>query len=277
MGQRREQYDHDTVGPERLAKSFRQNRYFLETFMTEPFSTVKGANAAPGGTSGESVLVFTGRYTFEYYFVGGASDGAYPLLASDGGYDWKFDADTVAEGIEINFGSLKTGHPRTYVSTEDFFFRGRISADDASGVDAFVGFRRVAAYAQTLTEYSDVFGIRILGNSASTDAAFTAVTNLNNAGATDYTSTNLNRAGLEDATAVECEIRCKGRAGEFYINGVRFREGTFTPDSGDYFTPVIRFLHTTDLAGPIKTLCVEGGLLKDRSKQLLKDLSEATA
>lgn len=279
MPLRRSQLDANIVGPEKLSASVRQHRYCFETFMNEPFCSVKGANAAPGGTSGTENLVNTGRYTFEYYFVGGASDGFYPLIGTAGGYDWKLDNDTVAEGVEINFGSLFTGHPRTYTSTsEDWFARLLFITDDASGLDLFFGGRKVAAYAQTLTEYSDLVGLRVLGDSSSTTGAITIVTNLNNAGATDYSSATATGATpLEDATAIELELRSIGGQGFLFVNGAQVTGATYTFDSGDVFTPICRILHSTDLAGVTKTLAFECGLLADRDPNSLVSLAGATA
>lgn len=268
---------NDSIGPEKLTPSIRLHRYFIETFMTEPFCTVKGALAAPGGTSGTENLVHTGRYTFEYYFVGGASDGFYPIIGTAGGYRWELDDDTVAEGVEINFGGLLAGHARTYVPTsEDCFFRALLIFEDASGIDAFVGFRRVAAYAQTLTEYSDVVGIRLLGDSSSTTAAVSLITNLNNAGATDYTATATTLT-LEDAVAVELEVRIKGARASFFVNGAEVvQQLAYTVDSGDSLAPVIRLLQTTDFSGTAKTLAVEGGLMADRNPATLLSIAGTT-
>lgn len=289
MTGRREHLSNDTVGPEKLSPSFRTNRYCFEQFMTEPLCFKKQSLTAPGGTSLDECIVDTGRYRFEYVFLGDHTDVLVPRLASDGGYNWAFDSQTLDRGVEINFGSLKTGHPRTFTpSSEDWFARALVYTNNASGLDLMFGARKVAAYAATLTEYSDVIGIRSLGDSSSTTGTFTFISNLNNGGSTDYTSTTPTTTitPLEDDTAVELEIRSRGGVAEFYVNGVRHNGLMYTFDSGDVFSPVLRAIQTTDLATQVKTLGFECGLLGpkfgpgalgDRQEGLLVNLVGATA
>lgn len=278
VGLRREQFDYNTVGPERFTPSYRSQRYFFETFMNPPmcWDPSVSLQTAPGGTSGTEEAFFTGRYTFLYAYIATASDIKVPVLGSEGGYNWALDGDTAADGVEINFGSTLVGHPRTFTpSAENAFLRVLLTSEDASGLDAFVGFRRVATYGQVLSEYSDIVGIRILGDSSSTTGAFTVITNLNNAGSSNYVSTALVQT-LEDATMVELEVFWEGRVAKFRINGRRDRTATFTADIGDVFTPICRLVHTTDLAGITKTLAAEGGLVADRQKGSLVSLAGAT-
>lgn len=263
--------------PDLLHADILKERYFFENFMQEPWCTVKGATTEPGGTSLTENIVDTGRYRFEYYFAGDATDFFVPRLASEGGYNWAV-GDALGTGVEINFGGLKDGHPRNHTpSGEDWFFRVLLIVDDASGVDIFVGFRRVAAVAATLTEYSDVAGIRILGASGSTDGTFTVITNLNNAGSTDYTATTTTVTGLEDATAVELEVRSINGKAYFLVNGSMVAGSpTFTYDSGDVMAPVARLLQVTDVAAQIKTLAAEGGPLSYRRDATLLSLAGTT-
>lgn len=256
-----------------------KGRYFFESFMQDPVCFVKGATLTePAGTSLQDQMFFTGRYWFEYAYAGDVTDAFVPVLASEGGYNWLF-TNVLDSGVEINFGGLVAAHPRNCIpSQEDWFFRALIIADDASGLDAFVGFRKAAAYAATLTEYSDVIGVRVLGASGSTDASFFQITNLNNAGATDYTATALVVTGLEDATAVELEVQFVGGKGFVFVNGVQASGAiSFTADSGDSFAPVIRLLQATDVWAQAKTLCAEGGPLAYRRNATLLSLAGATS
>lgn len=267
------------VGPEQLVKSLLKGRYFFEDFQQEPFARVKGANTdfEPAGTSLAEISLFTGRHTLEYAYAGDNTDVFIPTLATEGGYNFGGSSDVAGTGFELNFGGIRNGHPRNHIpSSEDWFFRALFITDDASGIDLFLGYRKVATYAATLSEYGDVIGLRWLGASGSTDAALTIVSNLNNAAATDsYTSTTPVPAvtGLEDATAVELEVRSVGGKAQFFVNGVRYGGLTFTHDSGDYMAPVIRMLQATDVAAQIKVLCAEGGPLADRQPGLLSSLT----
>lgn len=270
------------IGPEHLVPSLLKARYFFEDFQQEPFARVKGANTdfEPAGTSLAEISLFTGRHTLEYAFAGDNTDVFIPTLATEGGYNFGGSSDVAGTGFELNFGGVRNGHPRNHIpSSEDWFFRALLIVDDASGADIFLGYRKVATYAATLSEYGDVVGIRALGASGSTDAAFTIVTNLNNAASTDsYTSTTLvpSLAGLEDATVVELEVRSVGGQAQFFINGVRYGGITYTYDSGDVMAPVIRMLQATDVAAQIKVLCAEGGPLADRHPGTLASLSGTT-
>lgn len=275
---RRRNVGNGEAGPEKLADSVRRGRYCLDTFMQEPVVWVKGSTTEPAGTSLSEQAIFTGRHTFEYTFAGDATDAFFPTLASEGGYNWLF-TNEVGRGVEIGFGGLKDGHPRNFTpSSEDWFARVLLIADDASGVDVFFGYRKVAANAATLTEYSDVAGIRVLGASGSTDATFTLITNLNNAGSTDYTSTTPSPTvtGLEDATAFELEVRSVGGVAQWYVNGVEHRGVSYTFDSGDIMMPVLRLLQMTDVFAQLKTLAFESGPLADRHDGTLLSIAGAT-
>lgn len=273
------------VTPRHFTPSLKTDRYVFETFSQEPWSYVKqpavGTIAAPTGSTLTENIVDTGRYKFEYYFIAAQTDQLVPLLGTDGGYDWCFDADTLGDGVEINFGGLTAGHPRNWIpaNKDDRFARILLIFDNASGVDAFFGVRKIASPVTTLTEVVDICGIRILGTSDSTDATFTIVTNQNNEGTTDYTSTATTVTGLEDATAVELEIRTVGGRAFFFVNGVEVAGApTFTFDAGDVVCPIARLLQATDFVTQVKTLCYEAGLYpEDRTQASLISLATCTA
>jgi hypothetical protein len=268
------------IGPERTLLDLVRGRYCFENFMQSPFSWVKGGvtDITPLGTTLTEQAFNTGRHTFEYYFILGATDGFIPTLATDGGYNWA-SGDLLNGGFEINFGGLLASHPRNFVPLtsdgggEDWFARLLLITDDASGADIFFGFRKVATPAETLTEYADVFGVRILGASGSTDAAFSVITS-----ATDYTSTSLSGVtGLEDATAVEVEVRSVGGKGQLYVNGSEvtgFTQKSFV--AGHTFAPVCRALQVTDVFAQFKTLAYEAGPLACRQEGTLLSLAGST-
>jgi hypothetical protein len=273
------------VGPQNLSNSIKSDVYVFETFSQEPFCYVKqpaaGTIAAPTGSTLTENIVDTGRYKFEFYFIAAQSDQLVPLLGTEGGYDWCLDADTLGDGVEINFGGLTVGHPRNWIpaNRDDRFARILLIFDNASGVDAFFGVKKVAAPVTTLTEITDVVGVRILGTSDSSDANFTVITNLNNAGSTDYTSTATSITGLEDAVAVELEIRTVAGKAFLFVNGAPIAGApTYTFDSGDSVCPIARLLQATDLVTQVKTLCYEAGKYpQDRTPASLISLATTTA
>lgn len=274
----RRTYGLDSVGPERLTPSLRRGRYCRDKFMDPPIcwdAEAATADGAPGGTTGRANAVWTGRHTFQYYILGAGQTIVAPTLATDGGYDFGLD-QTAAEGVEINFGSLKADHPRVFrlgsssiTGDDDFYARLYFSVEDVSGVDLWFGFRGGASIqgVQTaLATYTDLFGLRVLGDSSSAAGAITVAQNLNDA--TDITETTLTDT-LADGTAVEFEVQVRARKAYSFINGVPKRETNFTFDAGDYLTSTAYILHTTDVAGQIKILGFECGFLEDRPQSLL--------
>lgn len=270
------------VGPERLADDVVYGRYFFDTFGMEPSASKKGAiAAAPAGTSLQEQWFDTGRYRFEYTFLGDATDAFVPVLATEGGYNWGALATlTLDRGVEICFGGTTVGHPRNYrVGTdEDWFLRCLWIFDDVSGIDLTVGFKKAATPVATLTEVTDIVGVRVLGDSSSGLGALSVVSNLNNGGTSDYTSTAIDTGSLTDAQYIELEVVLTGRSQRFYVNGIRKADSAaISLDSGDSMAPICRLIQTTDICDQPKLLAAEGGPLRARREPLLKDIAFATA
>lgn len=261
------------VGPEKLSLALRKKRYMYEDFNTGPLcwdGEAVAGDGVPLGTTGRTNRVFTGNHTLEYYVLGAAQTIVAPVLATDGGYDWGLD-QTATEGAEINFGSLKIAHPRVFRvgSDPDFYGRLRLSIEDASGADIFFGCRggaSIQAVQTALATYTDFGGLQLFGDSSSAAAAVNALYNINDA--TDATVTLLTNT-VADGVAVELEVRVVGRQLQVLINGVPRPIPIQRFDTGDYMTFVAYILHTTDVAGQIKTLTYEQGLLEDRPNGLL--------
>lgn len=268
------------IGPERLSDDVTKRRYCFENFMQEPLNTKAGILLAPGGTALQACLIFTGNYTFQWATTADETDQFYPTLATDGGYNFQIaNTPVLADGVEINFGGDIVGHPRNWTpSSEDFFARVLINLTDASGGDVVFGVKKAAATVATLTEITDLFAIRSLGNSASSDTAWSVLTNLNNAGATDYTSTSVSLTGLEDLTAVELEVRSVAGKGFLFVNGVPVPGApAFTFDTGDNVSPILRFAQTTDTTAAYKVFAYESGPIEARRPESLLTLAQATA
>lgn len=268
------------VGPERLTHSLLKNRYIFEPFGQEPSASKKGAvYAAPAGTSLQEQYIDTGLHRLEYSFLGDATDAFVPTLATDGGYNWASIATlTLNRGLEVCFGGTTAGHPRNFVPrSEDWFARVLLSIDDASGADITLGFKKAATPVLTLTEVTDIAGVRILGDASSALAALSVVTNLNNAGSTDYSSSAIANT-LTDGQYIELEVRAVAGKAQFFVNGVRVASTvSYTFDSGDVCAPVLRILQASDIAAEVKTFAYEAGPLKDRNPANLVTLAFATA
>lgn len=276
------------VGPERLSKSLVRRNYFLDDFMETPLAFQKSAagaaHAAPAGSALAEHLLFTGKHTFEYFNITDqASGGVFiPTLASDGGYDFNLGADDLGDGTELLFGGLKEGHPRNArPSLDDYFVRILVNVADVSGIDLIFGYRKVGAYGNVASDYSDLVGIRCLGNSDSAEATFSLVTLAGNAGATNFTSTTINfGAGtavtVDDATHFELEMRWIAGKARFYIDGNEYPFVQYSHTTDYVWAPFARFLQATDISGIIKVLAVEGGTYADRVDMPLVELVRAT-
>jgi hypothetical protein len=266
------------VGPETLADSLRKHRYCFDNFMQEPLCWKQGGFVIPTGSTLVKNLVWTGTHTFEYTPILDQTDLLYPTLATDGGYNIVLASSDLGMGVEFNFGGDIATHPRTFkTSHEDWFARVLFSADDASGADILFGAKKVAATVASITEMIDVFGVRILGTSDSSNGTYTIVSNQNNEGTTDYTSTATSVTPLEDATDVEVEIRGVNGKMYLFVDGAAVPNLTWTADSGDVFSPILRVSQATDTCPAVRLYAFECGLLKDRTDGKLIDLTQATA
>ncbi len=268
MGIRRNQIEKNQIGAELLTAAQRRHRWAHEEFMEEPHVyTATDDNGAPTGTTGNVNICDTGRYRFEYVILGAGQTIVRPVLATDGGYDWGMD-QTATEGVEINFASLKQGHPRMFKIGTDpsFYARLRFTMEDASGYDLTFMIRKNQAYQTAVETYTDFAGIRVLGDSSSAAAAVTTITNLNDA--TDSTVTTTT-ATVADAADTELEIRVIGRRAMFLFNGAQIGQTTFDFDLTDWVFADAFLLHTTDVGGQFKTLGFEQGPLDSRPAGLL--------
>lgn len=263
------------VNPEHLGHSLLAHKYCFEMFMADPMAMESTSIAFPGGTDTNRILLHTGFNRFSYTYIGGASDAFVPVLGSEGGYDWHLDHDTAAEGCVINFGGHKPGHPRTYkVSNagEDVFARVLLNCADASGLNALFGFQDAGTIPAGFTDYTNFFGIRILGDSSSTTAQVRAESNLGNTGSTDPVTYDLGLT-LEEPTEMELEVRVKGMTAYWYVNGVEKKTTLVKTLTGTpTLTPTLTLLQTTDTTATVTTRAFECGRIKDRSAKSLRTL-----
>jgi hypothetical protein len=266
------------IGPEVLVSTLPRSRYVFDNFGIDPSCSIAGANAAPSGSTLVQNKVFTGRNLFLYNQIVDQTDELYPTLSlTDGGYNIVLGtAET--EGVEWNFGGLSALSPRNFIgSSEDFFGRIVVSFLDVSGIDFVFGVKKAAAGVASLTENTDQFVVRLLGDSSSTNAALTIVTQQNSEGTTDYTSTT-SSITVGDLEGVEIEVRGKGGKAYAFVNGAQVTgHAAYTFDSGDALSFFLRAVQTTDTCASVRLLGYEQGLLTDRVADTLKSRLQATA
>ncbi len=289
---RRQSFGKNVVGPEAITPSRRKHRYWYEPFAVGPIcwdgEAVLGAGN-PGATILRVNRVFTGFHTFEFSPLAAAADSdaviISPVLGSEGGYDWGGD-QVLGDGFEVNFGGVKPTHPRVLLSgTDEGYFRIRLSVEDVSGLNLFVGFRggaTIQAVQAALESYTDVFGIQALGDSASAAAPVNLLHCLTG-DATDAVTSVATASTIADATVYEFEVRIGGQAGgpafgsaggltpRFLLNGVELLGSAAIANvlTARYWTPILRFTHVSDVGGQVKTWAAEGGLMDDRPEGLL--------
>lgn len=289
---RRQSFGRNVVGPEALTTSRRKHRYWYEPFGCAPIcwdGEVALGSGAPSATVLHLNRMFTGFHTFEFTPLATAADSdaviISPILGSEGGYSIGGD-QFLGDGYELNFGGLLPTHPRVYLTgSEEFYFRIRISVEDISGISLFVGFRggaTIQSVQAALESYTDVFGINVLGDSASASAPVTLVHCLTG-DASDTLTSVATLTSLADATQYEFEVRVGGQAGGPAVGsaGGRTIRGLVagaelvgspleTPVlTARYLTPIIRFTHVSDVAGQVKLWAAEGGLAEDHPEGLL--------
>lgn len=277
------------VGPESITGSGRFGRYWYEPFSVKPIcwdgETANGAGN-PAGSAIHVNQCFTGFNTLEYSAVGADATILAPAIASEGGYNWGFD-QTLAEGVEVMFGGLTPTHPRVYrAGSEEFYARLLFSSEDISGMHLFFGFRggtAIQSIQNALESYTDVFGLQILGDDSSAGAAVNIQHCLTGDASDAVTTIALPSLVVVDNTQYELEVIVGGTQGgpavsggpngltiRFKFAGVEVYAGTLLSATAlKYYTPIFRHLHTSDLAGPVRTWRAEGGLAEDRPDGLL--------
>lgn len=268
------------LNPKNMDDAIRRGEYDFNLFFDAPGCTIADA-AVAGGTYLIPVRLQAGHYTYEYVHIGPDTEvtgGFVPTLRTAGGYNLLMTSDVVGNGIELNFGGTRAGHPRNFKPRvtggggANWFRRCLLLFDNVSGVDVVMGFAKIATPVNTLTEIVDVVGLRILGDSSSGLAVVSIVYNQNNAGTTDYTEVAVGT--LTDAQTIELEVRCVGGYWQFWVNGAQVSPGTsIQADLDDEFRPILRAIETTDGAADMALLATEGGDLAFRSEELLTALA----
>jgi hypothetical protein len=270
---RRDNVQADSVGPEKLVKSFREARYGFEPFSNSPRSwliagSAGGGYADPTGTAGNVIGLDTGYNTFAWTVIGTAGDSKLlPVMTTDGYYDFSLD-NTLSDGFGLIIGGdhkVTTGGnlPTHYTMGTDSgaFVRLKFKTVNASGINLVVGFRKVEAHAADFNDYDELAGLQVLGDDSSAAAAINAVNILNNA------TTNTDSTGdtLADATSVELAVFITGRVVTVTIDGAAPSTAVdaFTFDSGEVVQPFIQFTQATDVCTELSFQRLEWGLIED--------------
>ena len=146
-----------------IRRSAWDQKYFADTFQTQPI-TAKVAGGAATGTAGDNNVLFTRFNAFEWWVIGTQTILAPSLDAF--GLNLVQDA-TAGDGLELDMG-ITAQCPAAFIIGTDaaFFMRCEFKVQDASGTNPLImGFRKIAAFDATLANYTDFATIGIVGTS----------------------------------------------------------------------------------------------------------------
>lgn len=207
----------------------------------------------PTGTTGDVNRILSGPNYYEYHIKGTQTIVAPTWGAS--GMDIGMD-QTDNDGVELTNGITARSKAAYTVGTDDCYFETTINVADVSGTDDLcIGFRKQAAYAANVDDYTDAAYFQIVGT------AMNIETILNNAATSTTAITNT----VADGVSVTLRVEVRSGVTWFYINGAApSTQVNFTFDTGDVIMPFIFFLHSTDVAGIVNVSQWECGKLTAR-------------
>jgi hypothetical protein len=223
------------------------DKYVHEMFETMPTQGTK-AGGAPSATL-ENVLRCGSGMEFSWIAIVGQT-----LMPTwgDPGLDIACD-QTGSDGFEMSTG-IGAGNPRQFTISTDgaFFVRVRGTIADVSGYTEFaVGFRKRAAYAAAIDDYTDMAVLNVQAGAVFIE------TILNNAATTSTDTTNTWADAATHSLAVL--VTKAGVVTYQYDDAAPTTVAAFTFDSTDEVIPFIHFLQGADLAGATPILEFECG------------------
>lgn len=223
----------------------RPARIFCD-FRQEPFTSKRLGGAATGTAGDRNVLLVPNASDaaagFEWV-VKGTQTILAPSLGTNG-LDIGMD-QTSGDGLELHNGLTARCPVALTVGTHSGFVSAKVKIEDVSGcVDLFVGWRKAAAFAADMNDYTD---FAVIGCAAGDIKTATA---LNNA-ATVLTDTTDNWA---DAAEKRLTVAVS-RAGVVSYQVDEAAPTTvvaYTFDSADVLIPFLVFAHGADVAGTVE-------------------------
>lgn len=207
----------------------------------------------PTGTTGDVNRLLSWPNYYEYH-VKGSQIIVAPTRGANGvdiGMD-QHDND----GVELTNGITARSKAAYTVGTDNCYFEATCNIADVSGTDDFcVGFRKQAAYAANVDDYTDAAYFQVVSTAVNIE------TILNNAATSTTATTNT----VADGVTFTLRVEVRSGVTWFYINDeAPSTQVNFTFDTGDVIMPFIFFLHSSDLAGAVNISRWECGKLYDR-------------
>lgn len=215
-----------------------------------------GGGAATGTAGDENTLIWSKAQL--YYHILGTQTITQPAMSTTGlniGMD-----QTANDGVELRLAppGASSDHDAVFTCGTDnaFYFEVKLNVADASGTDDLaIGFVKHEAYQAAVDNYDELASLAV----DNTSANIVCQTILNGA-ATSSTDTTAN---LSDATDITIRVKVSDdRKVTYEIDGSEpATVAAFTFDSGEVVTPIIYFLHATDVAGAVNLIHLECGML----------------
>lgn len=225
-----------------------EDKYFHEMFLTGPLMGAI-AGGAPSTTL-ENIMHCGSGLVLSYIPI--ATQTLHPVWA-DPGLNIAGD-QTASDGWEFTTG-LGSGNFRKFVIDTDnpFFVRVRMTIADVTGLaECAVGFRKQAAYAAAIDDYTDMAAFNIQAGVVNLE------TILNNA-ATTTTDTTLTDWADAATHTLEVRVDNTGAVTYLYDDAEPTVVAAFTFDSGDTVIPFLHILQSADLSGAVTILEFECG------------------
>lgn len=231
-----------------------QNRinrsHTYETFDSNPVTSARAGGAATGATGDTNVLGL-GPNMFEYHIKGTQTILAPVLTAT--GLDINMD-QTDNDGVELSMGiTAKSRHSFIIGTDGPFKFRVKFKIADVSGTDdCAIGFRKAAAYAANIDDYTDMAVLNVISGAINIET-------IDDNAATTTTDTTDTWA---DGETHELQVNVSAAGVVTYkIDGVApTTTAAFTFDNGDTVVPFMFFLNATDVAGAVELIEWECGI-----------------
>ena len=231
------------------------NRYFFDDFSTMPVYAGNTGTGLPTGTAGDLNTLQTGFSNFQWNVIG-TQTLLTPTWSSTAGINLAQD-QTAAEGMELSAGfSTLTDFQYTVGTDNAFFLKGQFKTDDVSGCNPLIiGFRKLAAFNATLSNYTDFVSIGLVGTADPNTIKIQTQLATGGVTTTDTTQT------LADNTLVTFEINVSSAGVVTYkINGsAPTVTAAFTFASGTIVVQFVRLVQAADIAPNVNCNYLECG------------------
>ena len=219
--------------------------------------TALNTGGVPTGADGDVNLMYMQDGALMEQFIIGTQTIIAPRMDANG-LNIALD-QTVAEGVEYNFGPRANAKHTYTIGTDDaFFMEIPLKVEDLSGCALLmIGFRKVATNEKVLVDYSDFAVIGLRDVTSATNVVILDRLNLGTTGIVDTTDA---WSGGDTGTETLAVFVTGAGVVTYRIAGVAPTvTAPYTFDDGDVVMPVIHILQSADLSGTIDVSALKIG------------------